>query len=74
MEPKLHRQLRQKYDDAEKQYLEKFGEDSLDRVFFWEPDVYFDEWKKVLSDATLELNKAINSGVAIDPDPENAIY
>lgn len=43
MEPKLHRQLRQKYDDAEKQYLEKFGEDSLDRVFFWEPDVYFDE-------------------------------
>ncbi len=34
MEPKLHRQLRQKYDDAEKQYLEKFGEDSLDRVFF----------------------------------------
>lgn len=54
--------------------LKSLEKTRLIEYFFWEPDVYFDEWKKVLPDATLELNKAINSGVAIDPDPENAIY
>lgn len=71
---KLHQQLRQEYDNQEKLYLEKFGENSLDNVYLWDPRYYHDEWQEVLSEATEELKKAVASGVEIESDPEEVIY
>ncbi|HEM5120722.1 TPA: hypothetical protein U1629_000838 [Streptococcus suis] len=71
---RLHQQLRQKYDEKVKIYLEKFGEHSLDNVFLWEPHDYPIYWKNCLESAIGDLQKAIDSDVPIEPDPENVIY
>lgn len=70
----LHQQLRQKYDEKVEVYLEKFGEHSLDNVFLWEPADYPTNWENCLKSAIRDLQKAIDSGVLIEPDPENVIY
>ena len=71
---KLHQQLKQEYNKQEKLYLEKFGENSLDNVSLWDPRHYHDEWQEVLPEAIEELKKAIVTGVAIESDPERAIF
>ncbi|HEM3702176.1 TPA: hypothetical protein U1D11_000646 [Streptococcus suis] len=70
----LHQQLRQKYDEKVENYLEKFGEHSLDNVFLWEPHDYPSNWENCLQSAISDLQKAIDSDVPIEPDPENVIY
>ncbi|HEM6303512.1 TPA: hypothetical protein U2D09_001725 [Streptococcus suis] len=71
---RLHLQLRQKYDKKVEIYLEKFGEHSLDNVFLWEPHDYPINWENYLESAICDLQKAIDSDVPIESDPENVIY
>lgn len=71
---KKHQELRKKFDEQYRAYLEKFGQDSLDRVSLWDPLGYSDEWTEVLPEATEDLRRAIETGIPIEPDPEDAIY
>lgn len=70
----LHQRLRQKYEEQEKLYLEKYGEHSLDRVSFWEPQGYPDNWQSYLETAIIELKNAIANNTPLEQDSEDCIY
>lgn len=56
-------QAKRKFHEAEKAYLEKFGESSLDRVIFGEPTDYS---VKGFTESTKKLRRAIRQGVPLD--------
>lgn len=71
---KLHQQLRQKFDEKVEIYLKKFGKYSLDRVSLWNPHDYPIYWRDCLESAISDLQKAIDSNIPLEPDPENVVY
>lgn len=71
---KEHQKLREEFEKQEQLYLEKFGENSLDRVNLWDPLYYFDEWQEVLPRATNKLKEAVEIGKAIESHMEGLIY